>query len=41
MFFPDPVKVIQVEVFSVVTPCSVVGYRRFGRPCYLQEYTAS
>jgi hypothetical protein len=27
---------IQVEVFWVVTPCCVVvGYRRFGVPCYL------
>jgi hypothetical protein len=26
----------QVEIFWVVTPCSaVVGYRRFGGPCYL------
>jgi len=26
----------QVTVFWVVTPCSdVVGYQRFGRPCYL------
>jgi len=27
---------IQVEVFWVVTPCSVVvGYQRFGEPCCL------
>jgi len=29
-------RVIQVEVFWVVTPCSVVaGYQRFGGPCCL------
>jgi len=40
---------VQVEVFWVVTPCSVVvGHRRFGGPCclrnvgiLLQHYTAS
>jgi len=27
---------IQVAVFSIVTPCSfVIGYKRFGGPCYL------
>jgi len=26
----------QVEIFWVMTPCSVAaGYRRFGRPCFL------
>jgi hypothetical protein len=30
----------QVEVFCVVTPCSVVvGYRRFGGPCTLHGVT--
>jgi len=34
---------IQVEVFWVETPCSVVvGYRRFGVPCCLHlHYTAA
>jgi len=31
---------IQVEVFQVVTPCSVVaGYKRFRGPSYLQFHT--
>jgi hypothetical protein len=30
---------IQVSVFWHVTPCSVaVGYRRFGGPCYLEDF---
>jgi len=30
------VEMFQVEVFCVVTPCSVVvGYRHFGWPCCL------
>jgi len=28
----------EVEVLWVVTPCSVVGYRRFGGPCCLHLY---
>jgi hypothetical protein len=26
---------IQVEVFWIVTPCSVVAYQRIGSPCFL------
>jgi hypothetical protein len=28
---------IQVEVFWVVTPCSDVGYQRFGGPCSINQ----
>jgi hypothetical protein len=29
---------IQVEVFWIVTPCSDVGYQRFGGPCCVSTF---